>query len=84
MPILIPPCTESALLSRIIRIHFDPDGGSRYWLEREAELGINARADIRSVSDLTGIVHTNTITQVPQIHAKIAAKVTPNLPNLII
>jgi thienamycin biosynthesis protein ThnN len=39
-------------LARILGIHFDPQGGAPYWLEREAELGIDAHAQIRSVSDL--------------------------------
>ena len=39
-------------LSRVLEIHFDPQAGSPYWLEREAALGIDACADIRSLSDL--------------------------------
>jgi phenylacetate-coenzyme A ligase PaaK-like adenylate-forming protein len=39
-------------LSHVLRIHFHPEGGSPYWLERETMLGIDARAEIRSVFDL--------------------------------
>ena len=39
-------------LSRILAIHFDSDGGSPYWLDRQAALGIDALSEIRSVSDL--------------------------------
>ncbi|KAB2833992.1 MAG: hypothetical protein F9K48_07235 [Candidatus Brocadia sp.] len=36
----------------IISIHFDPVAGSRYWLHKEKELGINARRDLSSLEDL--------------------------------
>jgi len=39
-------------VDRIVGLHFDPQDGSRYWLEREAVLGIDARREIRTVSDL--------------------------------
>jgi len=39
-------------LSRVVAIHFDPAGGSPYWLERQPAMGIDARTEIRSVSDL--------------------------------
>lgn len=39
-------------LRRIVAIHFDPAGGSAYWLERAAALGIDARAEIRTDRDL--------------------------------
>jgi hypothetical protein len=39
-------------LSRVIGIHFDPDGGSPFWLERQAELGFDVRTEIRCASDL--------------------------------
>lgn len=37
---------------RIVSIHFDPVIGSIYWLQKEKELGINARKDISSLEDL--------------------------------
>ena len=39
-------------LHRIMRVHFDPSGGTPFWLEREAALGIDARAEVRCVADL--------------------------------
>ena len=41
-----------ARLRRVIALHFDPKKGSPYWLERERQLGISARRQIRSVEDL--------------------------------
>jgi hypothetical protein len=39
-------------LRRIVRIHFDPEGGAVYWLERQRALGIDAVAEIRTIADL--------------------------------
>lgn len=39
-------------LRRVIQIHFDPDSGSRFWLERQQKLGINAIEQIRTINDL--------------------------------
>ncbi len=39
-------------LRRVIAIHFDPQQGSRFWLERAATLGIDPRREVRSVADL--------------------------------
>lgn len=39
-------------VQHIISIHFDPIAGSQYWLQKEKELGINARRDISSFEDL--------------------------------
>src|ERR1035441_8201105 len=39
-------------LSHVLRIHFDPDGGSRYWLQRQAELGLDVVGEIQSACDL--------------------------------
>ncbi|MFI5380399.1 MAG: hypothetical protein ACHRHE_13965 [Tepidisphaerales bacterium] len=39
-------------LTRIVAIHFDPDGGTPYWLEHQRRLGIDARCEIRSAADL--------------------------------
>jgi hypothetical protein len=41
-----------AHVRNIIAIHFDPDGGSPFWLERQRELGIDARRSIRELADL--------------------------------
>jgi thienamycin biosynthesis protein ThnN len=51
----IPTQTIAAIddrLTRVLGIHFDPEGGSPYWLEREATLGFDVCVEIRSVSDL--------------------------------
>lgn len=48
-----PPEKEIDLrIARVIGLHFDPDDGSRHWLEREAVLGIDARREIQTVCDL--------------------------------
>ncbi|MGQ3683678.1 MAG: hypothetical protein ACUBOA_01445 [Candidatus Loosdrechtia sp.] len=39
-------------LQQVLSIHFDPVIGSRYWLQKEKTLGINARRDISSLSEL--------------------------------
>jgi phenylacetate-coenzyme A ligase PaaK-like adenylate-forming protein len=39
-------------LNHILGIHFDPDTGSPYWLDKANELGILPLKDIHSVSDL--------------------------------
>ncbi len=41
-----------ARLRRVLSIHFDPDRGTPYWLDRASQLGIDPRSDIRSVTDL--------------------------------
>ena len=42
----------AARLVRAIAIHFDPEGGAPYWLDRQRQLGIDARAEIRAAADL--------------------------------
>lgn len=46
--------TDSTLerLQRSLAAHFDPYTGSPYWLDRQRELGIDARVDVRSLADL--------------------------------
>lgn len=39
-------------LKRVLRLHLDPVEGSRYWLEKERELGFPLLREIRSVGDL--------------------------------
>ncbi|MEE9201188.1 MAG: hypothetical protein V3V45_07080 [Candidatus Brocadiales bacterium] len=39
-------------LAHVISIHFDPQNGTPYWLEKERELSLDARRDIRTVEDL--------------------------------
>jgi hypothetical protein len=39
-------------LNHILCIHFDPDKGSPYWLDKASELGISPLKDIHSVGDL--------------------------------
>jgi len=40
---------------RIVAIHFDPDHGAPYWLQREGALGIDARSEIRTLKDLDSL-----------------------------
>ncbi|MDR4499265.1 MAG: hypothetical protein MRK02_15305 [Candidatus Scalindua sp.] len=44
--------TPDEWLPEIIAIHFDPDHGSRYWLDKEKELRIKALDEIRTLDDL--------------------------------
>ncbi len=44
--------TLTARLRRVLRIHFDPDTGTPYWLDRARELGIDPRREIAEVADL--------------------------------
>jgi len=39
-------------IRHVLSIHFDPESGSQYWLQREKVLGIDARKDITSLKDL--------------------------------
>jgi len=39
-------------LLSVVPIHFDPDYGSRYWLDKEKELGIDAKKEIKTLDDL--------------------------------
>lgn len=39
-------------LERVIAIHFDADQGTPYWLEKQAELELDARRTIRTIKDL--------------------------------
>lgn len=38
-------------ISSILSLHFDPERGSPYWLERQQQLGIDVRKEIRSRED---------------------------------
>lgn len=40
-------------LESMLRIHFDPEQGSSYWLDRARKLGIAPFQDIRTVADLS-------------------------------
>ena len=42
----------NARLGHVIGIHFDPDLGTPYWLDRASALGCDPRKEIRSVDDL--------------------------------
>jgi thienamycin biosynthesis protein ThnN len=44
--------TRRERLQRVLGIHFDPEGGAPYWLERAAALGLDVRRDIETVEDL--------------------------------
>lgn len=37
----------------VVSVHFDPALGTPYWIRKAGELGIHARSEIRTVSDLT-------------------------------
>ncbi len=39
-------------LRRVLSLHFDPAGGTAYWLERQRALGFDVRREIRTVDDL--------------------------------
>lgn len=39
-------------LQEVISSHFDPDYGSQYWLDKEKQLGINAKKEIKTIHDL--------------------------------
>ena len=39
-------------IRHVLSIHFDPESGSQYWLQREKVLGIDARKDITSLKEL--------------------------------
>lgn len=45
----------AARLRRIIALHFDPVGGSPYWIERARALGLDAPRAIRTVADLAAL-----------------------------
>lgn len=42
-----------ARVRRVIGIHFDPDLGTPYWLDRQSSLGIDARREVRSIGCLS-------------------------------
>jgi thienamycin biosynthesis protein ThnN len=39
-------------LLRILKVHFDPEMGSPYWLQRQQELGIDVLQEINTIDDL--------------------------------
>ena len=58
MPLSAAPCPNavsmlvSERLRRVLGIHFDPDLGSPYWLQRAADLGFDPRRKVRTTADL--------------------------------
>jgi len=42
----------TARLQHVIGLHFDPDGGSPYWIEKARQLDIDADRQIRCIEDL--------------------------------
>ena len=44
--------STNAWLQIIVSKHFDPAYGSQYWLDKERELGINAKKEINTLDDL--------------------------------
>lgn len=43
---------QTRTLERIVAIHFDVDGGTPYWLEKQDKLGIDAIKEIQTVDDI--------------------------------
>lgn len=48
-----PPEDVQARLRRVLQVHFDPHTGTRYWLDRAADLGIDVLKRIRTLDDLS-------------------------------
>lgn len=46
------PIQPNNLLAEITAIHFDPDQGTPFWLERAAMLGLDPRRDLQTIDDL--------------------------------
>jgi thienamycin biosynthesis protein ThnN len=46
------PALEAEPLRALLDLHFHPEHGSRYWLERQTRLGWNVRDRVRTVEDL--------------------------------
>ena len=44
---------RSSRLQKIVRLHFDAEGGTPYWLARQDELGISVVEHVRSIDDLS-------------------------------
>ncbi len=44
--------STNAWLQIVVSKHFDPGNGSQYWLDKERELGINAKKEINTLDDL--------------------------------
>lgn len=44
--------TMTERLRRVVAVHFDPEGGSAFWLDRAAALGVDALRDVRCIEDL--------------------------------
>ena len=40
-------------LAHVVRIHFDKDNGTPYWLDKQKELGVNMSQSIRRIEDLS-------------------------------
>lgn len=51
----LPADAQSAVearLARVLAVHFDPECGTPFWLDRAAKLGIDPRRDIHHIDDL--------------------------------
>ena len=51
-PQMFQPGNLDEWVRHVVDIHFHPEHGSPFWIERAKELGIDARRDIRSYADL--------------------------------
>jgi len=51
-PTTMPESIGDSRLREVIDLHFDPRHGSKFWLDRAELLGIDARREVRTVSDL--------------------------------
>lgn len=54
-------------LREIISIHFDPDHGTPFWLEKERQIGLNVRDVVRCIDDLAilGVMDCNAMASRP-------------------
>ncbi len=50
-------------LKTILKLHFDPENGARFWVEKAAQLGIDPEKDIQGIRDLSlfGPMDTNAL-----------------------
>lgn len=72
-------------LRSVIAVHFNPESGSKYWLDKEKTLGINAGKDINTIEDLKilGSMDEDALRRFPIEHF-IPKSVLKNKKNLII
>lgn len=52
IPYLDEKINKNEYLRGVLEIHFNPENGSPYWIEKEKNLGIDVRSEIREYKDL--------------------------------